>query len=385
MDFDLTEEQEMLRDSVAKLMMRHAPPEKLLEWDQNRHFPEEVYQAWADAGLLQMPFPTEYGGLDGNAVDMALIVEEISRFSPDLCMAYSSAVFCGLNILRKGTEEQKALWLPRLMDGRNKFAISISEPAAGSDVGAMKAFAERDDEHYVVNGQKLWNTGAGLKNCVLSVYLKTNRSVPYRQGLSLLLIDNDAPGVSMRKLDMLGRRSTGTYEVFFSNVRVPSERRVAGEGDGWDCLMSGLQLERAVSAASSVGGAQAVVDLARSYSQEREQFGQPIGTFQAIGHAIADMQTAVDAARLMTMKAAWLVAEGRDALREITEAKLIASNTYAQVANQGVQIMGAFGLAAEYGMERHYRDARSATIAAGTSETLRNLIAGLLGLKKRQG
>ncbi|WP_333823929.1 acyl-CoA dehydrogenase family protein [Pinisolibacter sp.] len=381
MDFDLSEEQELLCDSVARLMEREAPPERLRRWDRERVFPEELHRAWAEAGLYQMPFPVEYGGLGGDAVDVALLVEELSRHSADLCMSYSSSIFCGLNILRKGTEAQKHHWLPRLMDGRVKFAISISEPDAGSDAGAMKTHAVRTEGGWIVNGQKLWNTGAGLPDCVLSVYLKTDRTVPYRQGLSMLLIDNDAPGVELRKLDMLGRRSTGTYEVFFADVFVPDDRLVGGEGGGWDCLMSGLQLERAVSAASSCGGARAVVDLARTYAQERRQFGQPIGSFQAIGHTVAEMQTAVDAARLLTMKAAWLVAKDRDALREISEAKLFASETYARVANQGVQIMGAFGLNAEYAMERHYRDARSATIAAGTSETLRNLIAGLMGLK----
>ncbi len=382
MDFDPTEEQQAMRASVAKLMARCAPQDKLRQWDAQRVFPYEVYDAWVEAGLLQLPFPSEYGGLGGSALDMAIVVDELSRTSTDLCMVYSSAVFCGLNILRKGSEAQKAYWLPRVMDGRNKFAISISEPGAGSDVGAMDAAAIRHGAGYRVNGQKLWNTGAGLKDCVLSVYLKTDKRLPYRNGMSLLLIDNDAPGVKLRKLDMLGRRCAGTYEVFFADVDVPADRLVGGEGGGWDCLMSGLQLERAVSAASSCGGAQAVLDLARSYAQERVQFGQPIGTFQAIAHSLASMQTELDAARLLTMKAAWLVSKGRDALREITEAKLLASETYAKLANQGVHIMGAFGLSAEYPMERYFRDARSATIAAGTSETLRNLIAGLMGLKK---
>jgi len=381
MNFDLSAEQGLLRDSVRKLMERHVSKEKLRAWDNARSFPDEVYLAWIEAGLLRLPFPTEYGGLGGDAVDVALVVEEISKVSTDLCMAYSSAVFCGLNILRKGTEEQKAYWLPRIMDGTSRLLISISEPGAGSDVGAMTTSAIRDGEGYIVNGQKLWTTGAGLKGGVLSVYLKTDRAAMHRRGLSLFLIDNDAPGVELRKLDMLGRRCTGTYEVFFSNVRVPADRLIGGEGGGWDCLMSGLQLERAISAASSCGGAQAIVDLATRYSQERAQFGRPIGSFQAIGHAIADMQTAVDAARMLMLRAAWLVAQGRDALREISEAKLFASETYVTVANKGVQIMGAYGLNNEYEMERYFRDARSATIAAGTSETLRNLIARLMGLK----
>jgi alkylation response protein AidB-like acyl-CoA dehydrogenase len=380
-NLDLSPEQELLRDSVRKLMERHAPREQLRAWDDTRSFPDEVYQAWVEAGLLQLPFPTQYGGLGGDAVDVALVVEEISKVSTDLCMAYSSAVFCGLNILRNGTEAQKAHWLPRIMDGRSRLLISISEPGAGSDVAAMTTSAVRDGEDYIVNGQKLWTTGAGLKGGVLSVYLKTDRAAASRNGFSLFLIDNDAPGVELRKLDMLGRRCTGTYEVFFSNVRLSADRLMGGEGGGWDCLMSGLQLERAISAASSCGGAQAIVDLATRYARERIQFGQPIGSFQSIGHAIADMQTAVDAARMLMLRAVWLVSRGRDALREITEAKLFASETYVRVAGQGVQIMGAYGLNCEYEMERYFRDARSSTIAAGTSETLRNLIARLMGLK----
>lgn len=383
MNFDISAEQELLRDSVRKLMERHAPKEQLRAWDNARTFPDGVYQAWVDAGLLQLPFPTEYGGLGGDAVDVALVVEEISRCSTDLSMAYSSAVFCGLNILRKGTEEQKAYWLPRIMDGRSRMLISISEPDAGSDVAAMTTSATRDGEGFVINGQKLWTTGAGLNGGVLSVYLMTDRAAASRKGFSLFLVDNDAPGVELRKLDMLGRRCTGTYEVFFSNVRVSADRLIGGEGGGWDCLMSGLQLERAVSAASSCGGAQAIVDLAARYARERKQFGQPIGSFQSIGHALADMQTAVDAARMLMLRAVWLVSQGRDALREITEAKLFASETYVSVAGKGVQIMGAYGLSNEYEMERYFRDARSSTIAAGTSETLKNLIARLIGLQPR--
>lgn len=384
MDLDLTEEQELLVASIDTLMRRHAPEERLRSWDAARTFPEALYREWVTAGLLQLPFPVEYGGLGGDAMDVALAVEAISRFSTDLSMNYSSTVFCGLNILRKGSEDQKRHWLPRIMSGGVKHVISISEPGAGTDVGAMTTHARREGEDYVVNGQKLWNTGAGLQDAVLNVYLKTDRGAPFREGMSLLLVDNDARGVDLRKLEMLGRRCTGTYEVFFNDVRVPADRLVGGEGGGWGCLMSGLQLERAVSAASSCGGAQAVVDLAAAYARQRHQFGAPIGSFQAIGHAVADMQTAVDAARMLMLRAVFLVTRGRDALREITEAKLFASETFVKVAGEGVQIMGAYGLSAEYAMERHYRDARSATIAAGTSQTLRTLIAGLMGLKARR-
>jgi len=303
--------------------------------------------------------------------------------SADLTMAFAGSIFCGLNVWRMGNEEQKAYWLPKVMDGEVKLAIGISEPAAGSDVGALKTKAEREGDHYLVNGQKLWTTAAGLKNSVISTYVRTDRNVHYRKGMSLLLIDNDMPGVTVRKLDMLGRRCAGTNEVFLQDVRVHESRLIGGENRGWDCLMAGLQSERATSAASSCGAAQAIVDLAVSYARERQQFGQPIGSFQSIGHMLADMQMAVDAACLMMWRAAWLVSQNKDALREITMAKLFAAETYVNVANQGVQIMGGYGLNAEYDMQRYYRDARSATIAAGTSETQRNLIAGLMGLKAK--
>ena len=383
MDFGFTGEQNMLRDSVAKLMQRHAPPDVVRRHDRERTFPYELYDACVEAGLLRLPFPTEYGGLGGSAIDLAIAVLEISRVSPDFGMAYSGSIFCGMNIQRKGSEEQKRHWLPKVMSGDVKLAIGISEPDAGSDVGNVKTLARRDGNKWIINGQKLWTTGAGLKHSVISTYVRTDREAHYRKGLSLFLVENDAPGVEFRKLDMLGRRSVGTYEVFFNDVEVTPDRLIGGENRGWDCLLSGLQIERAVSAAGSCGGAQAIMDLATSYAKERVQFGQPIGSFQAIGHMLADMQTEVDAAHMLMWRAAWLVATNQDALREITMAKLFASETYVKAANMGVQVMGGYGLNAEYDMQRYFRDAKSATIAAGTSQTQRNLIAGLMGLKAR--
>lgn len=383
MDFSVSEEQRMLRDTLTSLMARHAPAERLSAWDEARSYPEDLYRHWAEAGLIQLAFPEEYGGLGGSPADVAMVVEEISKHSADLCMPYSSAVFCGLNILRNGNEAQKRHWLPLILSAQKKMLIAMSEPGAGSDATAMSTFAHRDGDHYVINGQKLWVTGAGLKDAVLSVYLKTDRTVSHKEGVSLLLVDASTPGVELRKLDMLGRRCSGTYEIFFKDVRVSAEALIGGEGHGWQCLMSGLQYERAVSAASSCGGAQGVVDIVTAYVKDREQFGRPIGTFQALAHRIADMQTRVDAARMLTQKAVWLSTQGDVALREISEAKLFASETYVAVANEAVQLMGAYGLSREYAIERHFRDARSATIAAGTSEMLRNLIAGVMSLRPR--
>jgi alkylation response protein AidB-like acyl-CoA dehydrogenase len=381
MDFGFTEEQRMLRESVRKLLQKHAPPEYVRQHDRERTYPEELYQACAEAGLIGLPFPEEFGGAGGSLLDMTIVAEEIARVSADLVMAYTGNIFCGLNLLRKASEEQKRHWLPKLIKGEIKISISMSEPDAGSDIGAMRTSAVRDGNQWVINGQKIWASMAGAKNNVISLYVKTDPKAHYRQGMSLFLVDNDAPGLTLRKLDMLGRRATGTYELIFDNVRVPPDRLVGGENKGWDVVMSGLQVERAASCAGNVGAAQGVVDLALQYAKDRKQFGRPIGTNQAMAHMLADMQTEVEAARTLMWRAAWLVSTGQDALREITMAKLFTSEVYVKVANQGMQVLGGFGYCEEFDMSRLYRDARAATIAAGTSQIQRNLIANLMGLK----
>jgi alkylation response protein AidB-like acyl-CoA dehydrogenase len=381
MDFGFTDEQAMLRDSVRKLMDRIATPDYVRRLDREQAYPYELYEAWVEAGLLRLPFPEEYGGLSGSVIDMVIIAEELARKSADFYMAFAGSTFCGLNLLRKASDEQKRYWLPRLLSGEVRMAISISEPEAGSDVGAMRTTARRAGDHFVINGQKLWTSGAGARGAVINAYVKTDTKAHYRQGMSLFLVDNTAPGIELRKLDMLGRRCTGTYEIFFNDVRVPAERLIGGENGGWDCLMSGLQVERVCSAAGNCGAAQAVVDLALAYAKERKQFGRPIGSFQAIAHMLADMATEVEAARTLMWRAAWMVASGRDALKEISMAKLLSSETYAKVANLGMQILGGYGYTMEFDMQRHFRDSRASTIAAGTSQIQRNLIAGLMGLK----
>lgn len=381
MDFDFTEEQDMLRESVRKMMEKHATGEYVRQLDREQAYPHKLYDAWVEMGLLRMPFPEDYNGLGGNAIDMVIIAEELSRKSFDFFTAYGGSVFCGLNIVRKGSEEQKRLWIPKLLSGEIKMSISMSEPDAGSDLSAIRTTARRDGDDWVINGQKIWATGAGIANNVINVYLKTDTKAHYRKGMSLFLVPNDLPGITLRKLDMLGRRCVGTYEIFFDNVRVPAGNLIGGENQGWDVVLAGLQIERLASAAGYCGGAQAVVDLALQYANDRKQFGRSIGTFQSIAHMLADMQTDAEAARTMMWRAAWMLSKGRDALREISMAKLLSSETYVKLANMGMQILGGYGYSMELDMQRHFRDSRSTTIGAGTSQMQRNLIAGLMGLK----
>ena len=381
MDFSFTEEQSILRDSVRKLMDRIATPDYVRRLDREQAYPYELYDAWVEAGLFRLPYPESYGGLGGSVLDMIVLAEELSRKSADFYMSFASPTFCGLNVLRKASEEQKQHWLPKLFAGEVRMAISISEPDAGSDVGAMRTTATRDGDHYVINGQKIWSTGAGAKNTVINVYVKTDTAAHYRQGLSLFLVDNDTPGLQLRKLDMLGRRCTGTYELTFDNVRVPADRLIGGENKGWDVLLSGLQVERVTSAAGNCGAAQAALDLAVDYAKERKQFGRPIGTFQANAHMLADLATEIEAARTLTWRAAWMVSTGQNALREITMAKLMSSETLREDRQRGHADLRWLRL--QHGI-RHAAPlprSRSATIAAGTSQIQRNLIANLMGLK----
>ena len=262
MDFEYSSEQKQLLESVRKLMQRVATPDYLRRLDRERLYPYEVYDAWVEAGVFALPFAEEYGGLGGSVLDLAIVAEEIGRYSADVAMAFGGSIFCALNVARKGSEEQKRYWLPKLISGEIRMSISMSEPDAGSDVGAMRTQARRDGNEYVITGQKIWATGAGAKNNVINVYVKTDPKAHYRQGMSLFLVDNNTPGLEIRRLDMLGRRSVGTFELNFNDARIPPDRLIGGENKGWDCILSGLQAERVVAAACDCGSARGALDLA---------------------------------------------------------------------------------------------------------------------------
>lgn len=378
-----TDEQRAYLDSLRRVMARLATPEYLARIDRDGIYPYEIYDAWIELGLFQIGFPEAVGGLGGTLDDLLLISQELAYWSYDVYTAYSVPLYTALTLLKIGSEAQKQEFLPALMAGRLRLSTSISEPSAGSDVSAIRTTARRVQGGWLVNGQKLWNTAAGVRDNVLQVLVRTDTAAAPRQGMSMLLIPNSAPGVECRKLDMLGRRATGTFEVFFIDVFVPDHRLVGGLDAGWSGLLACLQTERVLTSAGYVGSAQKVVDLALDYAKGRQQFGRAIGEFQAIGHMLADMQTAVDASRLLVERAAGLLDGGFDATREVAMAKLFGSETYAQVSNQGMQIFGAYGYSMEFEIQRHFRDSRSTTVGAGSSQMQRNAIAATMGLKLR--
>ena len=379
----ISEDQHIYLDSLHRVMAKLSTEDYLQKIDREGLYPYEIYNAWIELGLFRIGFPEEYGGLGGDLKDLLLISQELAHWSYDIYSAYSVPLYTALTLLKIGTEEQKKTYLPALMEGKIRLSTSISEPAAGSDVSALKTIAKPVSGGWILNGQKLWNTAAGVENNVLQVLVKTDLDSPPRSGMSMFLVPNNTPGVDCRKLDMLGRRGTGTYEVFFTDVFVPSENLVGGLNKGWKGLLACLQTERVLTSAGYVGSAQKVVDISLAYAKERSQFGRAIGEFQVIAHMLADMQTEVDASRLLVERAASMIINGADAMREVSMAKLYGSETYAKISNQGMQIFGAYGYSMEYEIQRHFRDSRSTTVGAGSSQMQRNTIASSMGLKSQ--
>ena len=383
MSLQFTTEQNMLHDSIAKITGNIATRDYLAKMDREGLYPYEVYDALVNAGAFAMPFAEAYGGLGGSIVDTALIVDALSYVNYDLAVAYLVVLYTATTLSKCAREEQKRHYLPKIFDGSIRMSVSISEPQAGSDVSAIRTSARRDGDSWVLNGQKVWATAAGARNGVIQLFARTDTSMGPRGGLTVFLVPNDIPGVECRKLDMLGRRGTGTYEIFLTDARIPADAVLGEVHKGWDVLLSCLQTERAIAAASYVGSGRKVFDLALAYAKERVQFGKPIGEFQAIAHMLADMQTDQEAGSLLMWRAVEKLSLGENALRDVTMAKLFCSEAYLRAANNGVQIMGAADYSMDYEMQQHLRDARSTTIGAGSSQMQRNLLANLMGLKTR--
>lgn len=378
MDFSFTEEQNMLRESVRKMLDRIATPAYVRAMDEEARYPYEVYDAIVEMGLISMVFPEQYGGLGGNVIDFVIIAEELGRKSYDLMGAYGTSVFNGLNLLHNGSEAQKRHYLPKLMAGEIRMSISMTEPDAGSDAGAMRTFARREGDEWVINGQKVFSTGAGAKNNIISLYAKTDNSVHYRKGISLFLVDNTLPGIRLRKLDTLGRRSLGTYEVFFDNVRIPADCIVGEPNRGWDYMLSGLQLERLMTTAAYCGAAQDVVDQALAYAKERKQFGKPIIEYQAVAFRLADMAIRIEAAEQYVFHVAELRDLGHPCLKEASMAKVLATEMAEKVCSDAIQTLGGYGYLADFPLERIYRDVRACQIYEGTSDIQRLVISRVL-------
>jgi alkylation response protein AidB-like acyl-CoA dehydrogenase len=367
---------ESIRDFAARECGTREQRDRLTEHGRNPHN-QEVYERVAELGWIGVSIPEEYGGGGGGAVDMCLMLEETSRGLIPIQFVGVSMISAGA-VGRFASEELKRELLGGIARGRPE-CIAMSEPEAGSDVGALSCRASLEDGHYVINGQKTWITGAHVADHVLLV-CRTRRGEDKHEGLSMLSVPREADGLEIRLIETMAGREVN--DLFFTDCRVPAERLVGTEDQGWRLLMAGLNHERLIIAAQALGMAQRAFDDTLAYVKERRQFGRPVGSFQALKHRIADLAAEIEAARLLVYDVAFRAdADPSVTLpREASMAKLKATEAAKHATLEGIQMMGGAGYAVEYGMEHQARVALVTTIYGGTSEIQRDIIAKTLGL-----
>jgi len=371
----LNESQNLWRETIHRFVDDEITREYIRKCDMERAYPYEGYAKIARAGWLRLLIPEAIGGDGGDIFDYALMCEGLGKFGFDFATAVMVSTFTAMNIVHYGSPEQKEKFLKPFMDGRIRFSISISEPQAGSDAANTKTRATLENGEWVLRGQKLWCSGADANDVVIAMLVRTGEGRAKHEGLSVFLIPNNTPGVTVRRLPTLARRATGTNEVFLDEARLPTTAMLGISGQGWQIITEHLELERIAVSAAYVGNAQTAVDDALRYAHERIQFERKIYEFQVIRHMLADMQTQVDAARLLVYRAAALAVASTPCSREVAMAKLFASETLQAVSRMGMQILGGHGMLPESDMERYFREGMQSTIGGGTSQIQRTIIA----------
>lgn len=376
--FGFTPEQVMMRDSVLGTLARVLPEAKILELEANSEYPAEAFAALAEAGWLALPFEEQYGGAAASNKDLAVFIEALGYHHAGITSAYmTTVIYGGLHLQFHGAEWMKRELLPKLIEGRLRMAIGYSEPSGGSDAAAILTRAKRDGDDYVISGQKVYITNAHVAD-YLVITAKTDPEAGHR-GLSLFLLDTKLPGVTIRNLNPMGRRTSLPNEVFLDEVRVPASHLVGEENLGWPLLMRGLNMERMLLAAASAGQMIKIIEIAKNWATERKAFGQTITEFQAVAHKFAEMQMMTETARLHTFSVADMLDAGENPVMETAIAKTIATEHNMTVADMGVQIMGGAGYM-DGRMSQLYRDARVGPIGGGTSEIMRTVIAKRMGV-----
>jgi alkylation response protein AidB-like acyl-CoA dehydrogenase len=381
LNFDLTEEQQILRESVRDFAENEIKP-IAEELDEKEEFSLDLVGKMAGMGLFGMFVSEEYGGIGAGYLSYVIAVEELSRIDGSAAATVAAANSLGIGpIFYYGSEEQKQEWLPKLCTGETLASFGLTEPNAGSDAGATQTTAELKDGDWIINGSKIFITNSASPiSSVIVVQAKTGDAGNGKNELSCILVPNDTPGVTAK--EMHGKmmwRSSNTGELFFEDVRVPEANLLGEKGTGFRQMLATLDRGRLAIGAMGLGGAQGAFELALRYSQERKQFGQTIGSFQANAFKLADMAMEIEAARNLLYKACWLCDEGRPFTMEAAMAKLYCSEVMRRVTTEAVQIHGGYGLMREYQVERFFRDQKLLEIGEGTSEIQRIVIARKLG------
>jgi short/branched chain acyl-CoA dehydrogenase len=377
MDFDLSPEQELIRNTVRKFALERVAP-MAEELDREHRFPYELVKEMAELGIMGIPIPQEYGGGGGDTLSYAIAIEELTRVDSSVAITVAAHTSLGtMPIYLYGTEEQKREWLPDLASGRRLAAFGLTEPGAGSDAGATRTRAELRDGQWVIDGSKIFITNAGtdISACVTITALTGDEEI------SNLIVPNGAPGYQISApMEKMGWRASDTRELSFQGCAVPEGNLLGGRGGGLRQFLEILDGGRISVAAMGVGLAQGAYDLGFEHAQRREQFGRPIAKFQAVRFRLADMATEIEAGRGLVYKAAWLKDAGRPFAREAAMAKLYTGELSNRAVNWSLQIHGGYGYMDESPISRLYRDQKILEIGEGTNEVQRMVIARQLGL-----
>jgi alkylation response protein AidB-like acyl-CoA dehydrogenase len=374
MDFRLTDEQQLLRRTVREFAETEIRPH-VREWDEHQHFPAEIIPALSELGLMGIQFPDAYGGSGMNAIDYCICIEELARVDPGLALSVAAHNgLCAAHIFMFGTEAQKQRWLVPLAKGQRIGAWGLTESTSGSDAAGMRTTATRTGDGWTINGSKTFTTH-GRVGHVMVVMAVTDRAAGSK-GISAFIVEHGTPGMRAgRKEDKLGMRASDTSEVLFEDCHVPADQLLGVEGQGFVNTMQVLDAGRIGIAALSVGLAQGAYEAALGYAQERKAFGRTISAFQAIQWKLADNAMRIEAARLLTYRAAYLKDRGARTTLESSMAKLYASEIAVRAADDCVQIHGGYGFVKDYPAEKYFRDVKLTTIGEGTSEIQRLVIA----------
>jgi alkylation response protein AidB-like acyl-CoA dehydrogenase len=382
MDFELTSDQKEIQALTREFASAEIEP-YAAEWDREHHFPKELFGKLAELGLMGACIPEEYGGAGADFLSYILMLEEISRADAGVGVTvavHTSAVT--LPILMFGTDEQRARFVPPLARGELIGAFALTETEAGSDAGSLRTTATPDGDGWTISGTKQFISTARFAGTFL-LFARTDPDTPGAKGVSAFVLDADHVRVTGEE-EKLGLNSSVTNSIAIESARVERDRLLHEEGKGFNVAMATLDGGRIGIGAQALGIAQAAYDTARSYALERKQFGKRIADFQAIQWKLADMATEIDAARLLTYRAAWLKQQGRPHTEAGAKAKLFASEMARRQTGEAIQILGGYGYTKEFPVERYYRDAKITEIYEGTSEIQRLVIArSILGLTER--
>jgi alkylation response protein AidB-like acyl-CoA dehydrogenase len=382
MDFELTEEQRSLRDSIVEFARRELNDD-VIERDKSGTFSWEAWKKCADLGLLGLPVPDEYGGAGADALTTMIALEALGYACTDNGLIFSVNAqmwACETPIVRFGTEEQKRRWLPPLCDGSVIAAHGMSEPGSGSDAFSLSTTAQRNGSCYVLNGSKTFVTNAPESELFL-VFGTIDKELGFA-GVTAFLVEKGTPGLTVGKpLSKMGLRTSPMSELFFDGCEVPEESLLGKPGGGMRVFDSSMSWERGCILASTVGTMQRQLERSLTHAQERRQFGQPIGSFQAVAHKLVDMRLRVDTARLLLYKLGWLIdREEKTPPLESALVKLYLSECYVRSSLDALQVHGGYGYMTEYELERDVRDAIGSRLYSGTSELQYNVAAKSMGL-----